>query len=312
MIRTSKHIFRFVNLNKKLNVSLFLLEYEKALNIFIDYLWNNEIIYKVKEENRIFNISKKQYECPLNLTKEIYDKFPFESKLSARALKCCSGQACSMVRAVLDKPKRYQYVLNKLISEGKDTTKIEGLISNLNITKPVLKNVKAELCSICCNFKITEKYFDGFLELFSIGKEFSKIRIPIKFHRQSNKWMKRGKMMKSFLISENLVEIRWENKNIEKIKDGEIVGADQGLKDVITLSNGNTSPKKDCYGHTLKSITKKLSRKKKGSKAFAKAQEHRKNFINWSINSLNLNGIRQINFEKIVNIRFFLEINSLK
>ena len=40
-----------------------------------------------------------------------------------------------------------------------------------------------------------------------------------------------------------------------------------------------------------------------GSKAFEQAQEHRSNYINWSINQLNLNNIRQINIEKIKDLR---------
>ena len=46
--------------------------------------------------------------------------------------------------------------------------------------------------------------------------------------------------------------------------------------------------------HSLESIIQKLARKRKGSVAFKKAQDHRKNFINWSINRLNLKNVSEI------------------
>lgn len=304
MIRTSKHTFKFANLAKKRNVSLFLREYHRILNIFIDYIWNNEIVHKYKDEAKTFNVLTKNYECPMGLVKEICDKIDFDTQLSARALKCCSNQACSTIRGVLEKPKRYQYVLNKLLKEGKSTTEIRKSISELKITKPIVRSPVAELCSICCGFKETEKHFDGFLELKSIGKSFGRVRIPVKFHRQSNKWKSKGKIMKSFLISENSIEIRWENEFMEKKSDGEVVGADQGLRDILTLSNGVVTKKSNEHGYSLEKIVKVLSRKRKGSRAFRKAQDHRKNFINWSINQLNLNNIKEIRAEKIVNIGY--------
>ena len=42
-----------------------------------------------------------------------------------------------------------------------------------------------------------------------------------------------------------------------------IIGIDQGLKTVATLSDGQTTPDTDCHGHSLQSVIKKLSRKKK-------------------------------------------------
>jgi len=52
------------------------------------------------------------------------------------------------------------------------------------------------------------------------------------------------------------------------------------FKTVATLSDGQTTPDTDRHGHSLQSVIKKLSRKKKGSKVFKLAQTHRKNFVN--------------------------------
>ena len=53
-----------------------------------------------------------------------------------------------------------------------------------------------------------------------------------------------------------------------------------------------------------------MSRKKRGSKAFKQSQEHRTNFINWSINQLNLAEIRQINLEHIDNLFYKKNFSS--
>ena len=305
MIRSSKHIIRFANKNKLDLLNLFLDEYHRVVQIYIDFIWNLEnYVWKYKDKELVFNIKEKKYNCPASL---MANDIRIETSLSARALKCCSNQALGIVKAVLNKPKRYEYVLTKLISQGKETTSIEKKIAKLKITKPIIKNIKAELNSICCDFESKKEdgdFFEGFLQLKCLGKKFGKIRIPIRFHRQSNKWMSKGKMMKSFLISRKHIEIRWETTDVEEVTEGEIIGVDQGMKDIATLSDDRTSPKTDIHGHTLELILETMSRKKKGSKAFGKTQEHRKNFINWSINSLNFDGIKQINLEKVVNIRY--------
>jgi putative transposase len=53
----------------------------------------------------------------------------------------------------------------------------------------------------------------------------------------------------------------------------------------------------------MKSIINKICRKKKGSKAFWRAKEHQKNYINWSLKQLNLSNIKEIRVEKISNFR---------
>ena len=61
--------------------------------------------------------------------------------------------------------------------------------------------------------------------------------------------------------------------------------------------------KEDKDGWNLSGIQKRLSRRKKGSKGFQQSQEHRTNYINWSLNQLNLDKIKEIKIEKIKNLR---------
>mgnify|MGYP006293131983 CR=1 FL=1 len=151
----------------------------------------------------------------------------------------------------------------------------------------------------------TEGEFDGFLKIKSIFKDKSTIKIPIKHHKHARKIMDDGgSLMTSFLISNNFVNLRWQLPDVPKREDGKKIGCDQGYKDVLTCSDTQVTPKTDNHGHSLESIIAKLSRKKKGTKAFKRAQTHRQNFINWSINQLDLTNIKEIGLERVWNIRY--------
>jgi transposase len=111
-------------------------------------------------------------------------------------------------------------------------------------------------------------------------------------------------MMTSFLLAKRSVSIRWECETPKQREDGIIVGADQGALTVTTLSNGIITTKTNKHGYSLESVIKILARKKKGSKAFHKTQNHRENIINWSVNGLNLDNVKELRLEKIVNINY--------
>ena len=71
---------------------------------------------------------------------------------------------------------------------------------------------------------------------------------------------------------------------------------------LLTLSDGQTTPKFDSHNHSLESILESMSKAKEGSKSFKRKQSQRNNFVNYSINQLNLNDIKQINLEKLKDI----------
>jgi transposase len=197
-------------------------------------------------------------------------------------------------------------MLIKLKKKGEDTRNLERKIEKQKITKPKSSTVCPELNSICCDFlRSDDLSFDGYVQLKSIGKEYGKIKIPIKFHRLSNKWRnKNAVLMSSFLFSDRYINFRWDLETPKLKTDGVTVGADQGIKDVLTFSDGIRTPKYDIHGYSLEEITRKLARKVKGSDAFDRAQIHRESFINWSINQLNLDDVKEIRLEEIVNIRY--------
>ena len=114
--------------------------------------------------------------------------------------------------------------------------------------------------------------------------------------------LEKGNKLDGIRLSEKNITFNFELEKIQQKENGSILGIDIGKINAITCSNGFSS-KKDIHNHDLDSIINDMSRKKKGSKAFGKKQEHRKNYINWSINQLNLTNYKQINIEKIKYLR---------
>lgn len=300
-IKSSCHYFPHLNSNKLLNLNEFLTQYQKLTNYFIDYLWNNKITFTIKSEQRFFDIKNDYLEIPTMLSSVglIYDKMD----LSERAVKCSLTQALGIIRSRVDKRRKIIYVKNKLKSEGKRTRHINNLLKKNVITKPKPKEINAELNSNCIKFEKSNNIkFDCVLILSSIGKKFGKIIIPINFNKHSNKL--NGQLKNSFLLSKDRVYFRWEQELIKKKEEGIIAGLDTGIRKIATLSNNTFSAIKDSHGKTLSDILKKISRRKKGSKGFKKAIDHRDNFINYAINSINFEGIKQINLENISNFRY--------
>lgn len=305
MIKTSKHSLQFSNTNKKSNLSLFIDEYRKISKLILDDIWYNGYEYTINNIVYNFNINTNQLEFPQFID---YNKFNIDTFLTARTLRCLTTQLSGIIRAEIEKQRKRIYILNKLKDDKVPRPQRHLLVRKLkqNIpTIPNVNNINPELNTICIEFIKFDRYFNVFLKIKSITKDKLEIILPIKFHKHSNKFKDDNfERMNSFLISKNNIYIRWKKDDVVKKDVGIIVGADQGYKDIITLSDTQVTPKTDIHNHSLETIIAKLSRKNKGSKNFKKAQEHRKNFINWSINQLNFNNIQQVNLEQIYNIGY--------
>ncbi len=281
MIRTSKLSAKFTNEQKQQKLNCFIKQYKLVVSDFIDILWD-------------------QLDDKLETPKFVSTKNYQHKTLSQRAIKCASTQACGMIKSATEQSRKLIWVINKLTEEKEDATYLQNKLSEIKLEKPTLpKKFKCEINSICCDLRQQDGFW--FLQLKSIGKQFGKIRIPVKPHRQTNKWLKQGKLLNSFLVSENFVDVRFQIEN-HLNKTGKTLGLDQGIASCITLSDGQTS-QEDNHGWNLTKILQRLCKKKKGSKGFARIQALRKNYIHWSINQLNLVGVKQLNVEKLRNVR---------
>jgi transposase len=306
-IKTSVHPVKFANIAKKDNLSIFVDEYRRVAQLVIDEIWENGYEWEEKENKHRFLIQENELYFPSMMKGEIINRIGINTFLTARALKCLLTQVAGMIKAEVEKQRKRIYMLHTKKEEGVPRKQRKQLVKRIkeNIPiKPNCSNINCELNSICVDWQITDGEFNGYLRLKSITKEKMEIKLPIKFHRHDRKLARDREQMNSYLISKNKINIRWKKDLLPKREEGKVIGADQGMKDVLTCSDGQVTPKTDVHGHSLGSIMKKMSTKKKGSNAFKRAQDHRTNFVNWSINRLNLNNIKEIRLERVWNIGY--------
>ena len=292
MIRSSAHTLRFTNQRKRDDIKEFLVEYRRLLQSVIDNAWTNGI------EGFSLNIARNKLYCPSYLPNDYLKTF--NSWFTARMKQCVGKQACSMIRAAITKRRKQLYILHKLQRQGKDCRRLQSKIDRQPLVKPNAHDAKAELDPRFIDFQ-QGKEFDMFVRIKTIGDGMV-LKIPIRETKPSRKWQRRGTRKKSVRLSENTLWLIYDVPDAPK-HDGRIVGCDQGYKTVATLSDGQaTSP---CpHGHTLETIQSKLTRREKGSKGFRRAQEHRKNYINWSLNQLVWTSIGKVRFEKVKYLRY--------
>lgn len=304
LIRTSKHTTSFANTGKQTNLQSFITEYRRVSEIILTNIWKNGYSWGINGVIHVFNINENKLYFPSYID---YSKFNIDTTLTARALSSLVTQLCGIIKAEIEKQRKRLFMLEKLKQDGVPRRQRKLLIRRIkqNIpVKPDLSKLNPELSSKCAVFIESTGFFGGFLHLKSIFKDKTEIVIPIRYHRHSNKLLSRGTRMTSFLLSQNYVNLRWSIPMPEKKTSGRTVGADQGMKDILTLSDKQVTPKSDIHGHTLESILETMARKKKGSNAFKRAQSHRENYINWSLNQLKINDIQEIRLEDIWNIGY--------
>ena len=290
MIRSSKHTLRYANTGKIERLDDLIREYRIAVQQCIDFIWSHQF----EQNDRIFNIQTDQLDLPLYLD---YKLIPYEGFLAARCFCSAFEQAIDMVRAATQKRKQTLFVKQKLLSEHKAVGKIQNLLDGkYRLVKPSAKNIRMELSSKCVDFEMREtkdRHFDLFIRLHALGTD--NILLPVKLTKPFNS-RKNWKLLTGVSISTKNITLRQETETPALRTEGEVAGADKGMTTVLSLSDGQqTQP--DNHGHTFASIAKTMARKKKGSKAFERAQLHRLNHINWSINQLNFSGIKQLNME---------------
>ena len=283
MIKSSKLSIHFANTGKQSDISGFIDDYHHLMNQFVDMLWNMDSI-------------------PVLLPKELTDQV--NTPLSARAIQCACKQASGIIRGTKRKQEKRMWMANKLHEEGKhkQARKLEAIINKKACSKPILDNVNPELDSrfIKMDFDNSTS-FDGIITLSSLYKN-TKISIPVKKTRHLNRLLLMGSLRPGIRLNKKYLTLMIEIPDVKKRVAGEVLGIDIGQSSVISCSNGfqfTTDP----HGHSLKSICDRLARKQKGSRGFNRTQTHRTNFVNHSINQLDLTGIKEVRIENIKHMR---------
>jgi hypothetical protein len=295
----TNHTLKFTNANKLDTIKKFISEYRRVCGIIVDSIWSNGFSWTTKDNiHSTFSITDDPFTDILEHPKYIdYNEFKVDTTLSARAMSSLVTQLCGVLGASVEKQRKrlYRYSIEP-------DEKLKNKIIVNKPQKPDISNINPELSSKCIDIQKVNNHFNYFIRLKSLGKLFGSVKIPIKLHKHNRKF-KNWNMKNSILLNENWINLRWETI-IQNKKDGIVIGADQGKKDVVTFSTGVTPPKINPHGKSLDSIILSLSKCKKDSKRFKRKQDERKNFINWSINQLNFENIKHIKLEKIWNIGY--------
>ena len=278
MIGSTRHSYTFANKDKQDRLFAFIDEYNRVCLASVDFLWDN--------------LNEK-----LELPKfPDYKTIPVETDLGRRAFQCAVNQAGGIIRAAIEKQRKRIWVREH---KNKDATDVK-------FSKPKLTFVDPQLSPNCMDFEIDKKgHFEGFVRIRYVGSNYGQILLPINKSSQYDKWKvdRKATLCGSLKLFKDRFQLSWDWERNPHEQGDKIIGIDQGMKDLCTLSDGRTTPKVCPHGYSYESIVNKLSRKKKGSKAFKKAQTHRKNFVNYSVNQLNFKDVKEVRLEKVVNVR---------
>jgi IS605 OrfB family transposase len=283
LIKSSKTTIKFANDSKIEQLHHFMDEYTRVVGCFVDILWELEKV-------------------PVLLPKEITKNI--DTWLSARMIQCAGKQSSGIVRGTRVKQERRKYVVGKLIEEGKHkkARKLQRIIDQTINSKPNINNVCPELDSRFVKIDLDNNTsFDGWLTLSSIGNNI-KISIPFKKSKHFNKMSSLGKIKAGIRLSRESIIFMFYIETPKKLETGATIGIDIGQKTLISCSNGFTS-QKCIHGHDLETINKRMCKRKKGSKGFQRSEAHRENYINWTVNQLNLGGVKELKIENIKNMR---------
>jgi len=283
VIKSSETTLKFSNRGKLESLSDFLSEYRSVVSCFVDLLW---------EEEKVPSL------LPLETTSQV------ETWLSARMIQAAGKQASGIVRGTRTKQRKRRFMIDKLAAEGKlkRARKLQRIYDEISITKPDIRQVNPELDARFVKIDLDNPTsFDGWLTVGSIGNRI-KLTLPFRRNKHFNKMLASGSLKAGVRISRNSITFMFELPDPEPVAEGKVLGIDIGQKTVLSCSDGFVS-KPDIHGHDLSTITGRLARKQRGSKGFQRCCNHRKNYIHWSVNQLNLQGVRQVNLERIKNLR---------
>ena len=297
VVRSSFLLLNNANASKLDLLHAFMREYRGVVQKIIDHVWG----HGCDIPGIVLNIPEGILNVPSFIPVAVLPVL--DTTLSARAVKCASSQAMSMIKAAFVRRRKDQYWLTK-IADGRIPKPLQQRLSR-PLVKPNASGIKAELNSICARLSWeTETSFDGWFEMFSLGKVYGKLYFPVKRHRHLNK-LAGGKQLAGILVSETRIDVRFAKEPPARLECAtQTVGGDTGLKSVLTLSDGQVTPFFDSDGYSLDTICERLARRKKGSKAFERTQTHRTNFINWTINQLNFGHIKELRLERVKNINY--------
>lgn len=197
--------------------------------------------------------------------------------MSARLRKVAAREAIDMVQSVKERWKNKPEKCNK----------------------PIHKGERMYCSSTIAELQDSKSSFDCFFHLQSIGNKIQ-LDIPIKKHKQFNKWESNGKRLNSYIITKDKIQFVFEIETGKKKEFGKVMGVDTGIKCLATTDDGQR------IGDQIESIIKKINRCQHGSNHQKTLRKHLRHYIDEcarDIFKLNPN-LQRIIVERLKNMNF--------
>ena len=277
MIRTSKHIASAANQNKLDLLDTLYSDYKELLQSYVKMILNEQLPQKSF-------LSSKDLPTINSIT---------HSQWKQVAYKQATETVKSLVKKTRDKTfKKYKYIYAKCIKNEIHTNFTSKRFKDLNINFiKRIPSINIQNLSIPIDnrlFDVREgNSFDEFIRLkspyFQNGKKRSiTLNIPLKHHRQSNKflkntWTRKNTIQLKKIKGQFYLNLFWEQPDAIKKESNKVVGIDVGYKKLISSSSGVH------YGQELNKVYDKISRKQQGSKKFKRALIERNELINFYV-----------------------------
>ena len=277
MIRTSKHILSNANQSKTVLLDTLYSDYKELLQSYVKMILNQQLPQKSF-------LSSKDLPTVNAIT---------HSQWKQIAYKQATETVKSLLKKTRDKTfKRYKYLYMNCVKNNKHESFTSKRFKDLNINFiKRIPNINIQNLSISIDnrlFDVKEgNSFDEFIRLkspyFQNGKKRSiTLNIPLKYHRQSNKFLKNDWTRKNTIQLKKskgqfYLNLFWEQPDVIKKESNKVVGIDVGFKKLISSSTGAH------YGQELNKVYDKISRKQQGSKNFKRALIERNELINFYV-----------------------------
>ena len=296
MLRTSKHILKYQTTHKTNILDQIYDDYKSCLQYYIDLILTEQLPLKKF-------LSTKDLPIYSNLDKSHW-----------RA--ACYKQASEIVRSNIKyqsnkRYKRYKKVYAYFKKHNRQILFLSKKFKELNL-KSIINHIKIEMGNISINLDAnitnTEKsfHFDEFIRITTpYLKEDNKIwyqtiKIPLKHHKQSNKYKKwnRKSTIQLSKTNDNFYISLFYEKDQPNIKSkGSNLGLDCGYKKLIAASDNQI------IGKEMERLYLSISRKQQGSKNFKQSLTERDKLINQYCNELDLSNINHLIVEDLKNVK---------
>ncbi len=211
------------------------------------------------------------------LLKPIIDLVVEKTWLSARLRKVAAREAIDMILSVKERWKDRPEKCNK----------------------PTHKGQRMFCSSTIAELQDSKSSFDCFLHLQSIGNKIQ-LDIPIKKHKQFNRWESKGRRLNSYIITKDKIQFVFEIETGSKKEYGKVIGIDTGIKTLATTNEGVK------FGDKIENIINKINGCKKGSVRQKSLRKYLKHYIDETakhIFKFNPN-LQRIVVERLKNLNF--------